>query len=178
MVHKYNCRFVPPYKRIWRKYNYSKLIKKYFHDCETILDIGAGDCIFEECCEELGKKVLGVDLNPKFERKNVIIKDYREITDQYDGVFVGGLLYSINQFELMDAVSRICVKKCIIVENMPFDRAIWNSAPAIRAWSKKGVIGLFNGYSSLKVIDSGYFIPYCSFFSKNKHFVVAEQKTK
>lgn len=175
-MQKFNCHFVPSYKRIWRKYNYKKLINKYFKDCETILDIGAGDCIFEECCEELDKRVLGVDLNPKFKRKDIIIKDYREITEKYEGVFVGHFLLIVNQYELIESISRICTKRCVIVESMPNDKALWNSPPVIRPWSKKGVISLFNNYSALQVLDSGYFIPFCSFFSKNKHYVVAEPR--
>tara|TARA_B100001964_G_scaffold16145_1_gene16678 strand:- start:751 stop:1317 length:567 start_codon:yes stop_codon:yes gene_type:complete len=177
-LRKFNCRFVPPRKRAWRKYNFKKLIKKYFSDCESILDVGAGDCMFEECCEELGKNVLGIDLNPKFKRKNIIIKDFRNVTEKYEGVFVGGLLYAVNQFELIETISRICTKRCVIVECMPNDRGLWNTPTAIRPWSKRSVMGLFNNYSSLRVVDSGYFIPYCFFLSKNKHYVVAEPESK
>lgn len=129
------------YRRMFFKY----LVKKYLKSCETVIDIGSGRGLFYEEAVMLEKKVLGIDLDKKHIRDNIILKDFRDIKEEYDCFFSSQLLEHINQFEFMSKAQKYCKKVLIILTERPTVR-FWDSPAHIRPYTKRALKWLLENY--------------------------------
>lgn len=124
---------------IWLKWQrktlfYKWIIKHWFKDCKTILDVGAGNGKFVELAQKYGKEVIGIDIN-KDRAKHPLIKnmDFRDIDFKVDGVFNMMVLEHIDQFEFMEIMKKYCKKRLITVTYYPV-KSFWQSPDHTRPY--------------------------------------------
>lgn len=139
-------------QKIYVRPFYRYIIKKFFYDCDTVLDVGAGRGIFYDLAKSAGKQATGIDLNDDNIRDNIIKCDLMDYKKQHDGVFSRDLIEHINHWDFMERVSKLCKKKLIVMSMIPCKR-FWSYPEHIRPYTKETLKLLFEAY--------GFKVVYC-----------------
>ena len=148
-------------KNIYRRWFYRRIIKKFLSNCNTIIDIGAGSGLFYDEAVKLGKDIIGIELEDKLIRDNIIKQRFQDISKKYDCFWNSQFIEHINPFELMDIVKKHCKKKIVTITTKPCN-AFWNTAEHIRPYTTKAIERLYLQYG-FKTIYSKYLFPTKSF---------------
>ena len=71
-------------------------------DCKNIIDIGSGTGLFYDTAVKEEKIIIGIDIDKKQIRDNIIFRNYKDINKHFDCFFSSLLIEHINQFEFME----------------------------------------------------------------------------
>ena len=149
------------FKNIYRRWFYRRIIKKFLKDCNTIISIGCGIGLFYDEAHTLKKVVSGIDLDERYKRGSIIIKDFRDINKSYDCFFNSHFIEHVNQFEFMDIVKKYCKKKIITIAGRPCKK-FWDTPDHIRPYTLKAIKNLYEDYG-FKTIYAKNLFPTNSF---------------
>ena len=109
-----------------RVYN---MVMKYAPDANTILDLGCGSCCTTKKLQQLGKKVLSLDVVDKGVCMKPTLFNGKDIpfgNKQFDlGICSFVLHHTQTQKELLFELKRTC-KKILILEDTPATEREWN----------------------------------------------------
>jgi ubiquinone/menaquinone biosynthesis C-methylase UbiE len=154
-------------KNIYRKIFYKHIIKKYLNSCDSIIDLGAGSGVFYDVAKSMNKNIIGIDLDDNNIREGIIKKDFRFIDKKYDCFFNSQFIEHVNQFELMDIISKNCNKIVITITTKPC-YSFWDTPDHIRPYTPKAVKKLYENYG-FKLIS------FYNLFPTNSFIVIGEK---
>lgn len=154
-------------KNAYRWWFYRWLIRKYFDDCKTILDVGAGKGLFVHVAQCAGKNVEGIDRNPGSAIGVQRYADYKEWSLPIDAVFASQFIEHVDAQEFVAWANKVCEKKLVIITPRP-TTDFWDDPEHIRPYTKTAIKELLvqNGWHILLNIN---------LFPTSSHLTVAEK---
>ena len=133
-----------------RRRFYKYLLNKYLDDCKTILDVGSGVGVFYDQAIVKGKNVTGIEIEDSYIRDNIIKKDFFELENKFDGIFLSQFIEHHDSYKVMEKVEKLCLKKVIIIAPKP-TFSFWNNPEHKRPHTAKSLSRLMQLYG-LKTI--------------------------
>lgn len=140
---------------LFRKKLYEYIIKKYFRNCKSVIDIGAGNSQylyiyskkksvnFYQVARRMGKKVDAIDIAP--ENNEIKKLDFKNVRKHYDGFFSSYFFEHINVLEYMEIARKYC-DKVIVTITTDYFKGFWDEPTHIRPYTSKGVSALYRWY--------------------------------
>ena len=150
---------------------YNFIVKKYFRDCKTILDVGSNTGIFIDVAKEHNKECSGIDLEPK--REGVVRMDYRDLSEKVDGVFAGQFIEHTDGFSFMKKMQEIVRKKLVLVVPKA-NKSFWDYPDHVKPFTIKAIERLFKEYGFRKI--SAVNPPTIPFLHWTSSFIIAGKK--
>lgn len=105
---------------------YKWLLKKYCRGCKTVLEVGCAQGHFMKAAEELGLKATGVELDERFKKKNVIIKNVYDIKGKYDVVFSNRVIEGMDHEKFVKKNTELS-NNIVITIGTYLSRNFWNT---------------------------------------------------
>lgn len=109
-----------------RKLFYKLLLKKYCKGCKTALEVGCAQGHFMQAAEEMGFKVTGVELDERFKKKNIIIKDVYDMKGKYDVVFSNHVIEGMEHEKFVKKMTELS-NNIVITVGTYLNRNFWNT---------------------------------------------------
>lgn len=153
-------------KNIYRNQFYKWVIKRFLKDCKTVMDVGTGRGLFYNTACELNKDTHGVDLVEENTGGNIKLMSFKDIKTHYDCFWNSQLIEHVNQYELMEVMSKHCDKILITMTTKPYKR-FWDTPDHIRPYTIEAVRRLYRSYG-FKVIYARNLYPTKSFIVVGK----------